>query len=94
MSGQSFAESHIWISCIGGCPFFPILCRLWIHVWTWGTDNVEEIALKISPWPKASGTCSEITVIMQGADPVCVAEDGKLDIVLVFHLNSAILGWL
>jgi adenosine kinase len=39
---------------------------------------VEEIALKISPWPKASGTCSEITVIMQGADPVCVAEDGKV----------------
>ncbi|WJX71171.1 hypothetical protein P8452_55194 [Trifolium repens] len=43
-------------------------------------DNVEEIALKISQWPKASGTCSQITVTMQGADPVCVAEDGKLDI--------------
>ncbi|WJX33616.1 hypothetical protein P8452_21805 [Trifolium repens] len=43
-------------------------------------DNVEEIALKISQWPKASGTCSQITVTMHGADPVCVAEDGKLDI--------------
>ncbi|KAK2395328.1 TPX2 (targeting protein for Xklp2) protein family [Trifolium repens] len=50
-------------------------------------DNVEEIALKISQWPKASGTCSQITVTMQGADPVCVAEDGKLDIEqLVFPL--------
>ena len=39
---------------------------------------MEEIALKISQWPKASGTCSQITVTMQGADPVCVAEDGKV----------------
>ena len=39
---------------------------------------MEEIALKISPWPKASGTCSHITVIVQGADPVCVPEDGKV----------------
>ncbi|WJX45000.1 adenosine kinase [Trifolium repens] len=44
------------------------------------TDNVEEIALKISQWPKASGACSQITVIVQSADPVCAAEDGKLDI--------------
>ncbi|KAK2424378.1 adenosine kinase [Trifolium repens] len=43
-------------------------------------DNVEEIALKIFQWPKASGTCSHITVIVQGADPVCVPEDGKFDI--------------
>ncbi|XVF73838.1 hypothetical protein PTKIN_Ptkin13bG0013600 [Pterospermum kingtungense] len=32
------------------------------------TDNVEEIALKISQWPKASGTHKRITVITQGAD--------------------------
>lgn len=43
----------------------------------WETDNVEEIAIKISRWPKASGTHKRITVITQGADPVIVAEDGK-----------------
>lgn len=42
------------------------------------TDNVEQIALKISQWPKASGTHKRITVITQGADPVVVAEDGKV----------------
>lgn len=44
----------------------------------WETDNVEEIAIKISRWPKASGTHKRITVITQGADPVVVAEDGKV----------------
>lgn len=42
------------------------------------TDNVEEIAVKISQWPKASGTYKRITVITQGADPVVVAQDGKV----------------
>ncbi|XP_021739824.1 adenosine kinase 2-like [Chenopodium quinoa] len=42
----------------------------------WETDNVEEIAIKISRWPKASGTHKRITVITQGADPVVIAEDG------------------
>ncbi|KAK9168759.1 hypothetical protein Syun_000899 [Stephania yunnanensis] len=44
----------------------------------WKTDNVEEIALKISQLPKVSGTHKRITVITQGADPVVVAEDGKV----------------
>ncbi|XP_051152334.1 adenosine kinase 2-like [Andrographis paniculata] len=44
----------------------------------WETENVEEIALKISQLPKASGTRKRITVITQGADPVVVAEDGKV----------------
>lgn len=39
---------------------------------------MEEIALKISQLPKASGTHKRITVITQGADPVCVAEDGMV----------------
>ncbi|KAI3689259.1 hypothetical protein L2E82_47212 [Cichorium intybus] len=30
------------------------------------TDNVEEIAIEISQWPKASGTYKRITVITQG----------------------------
>lgn len=42
------------------------------------TDNVEEIAIKISQWPKASGTHKRITVITQGPDLVVVAEDGKV----------------
>ena len=43
------------------------------------TDNVEETAIKISQWPKASGTWRKwITVITQGADPVIVAGDGKV----------------
>ncbi|KAL2345066.1 hypothetical protein Fmac_006351 [Flemingia macrophylla] len=52
--------------------------RTFSKVHGWETDNVEEIALKISQWPKASGTHKRITVITQGADPVCVAEDGKV----------------
>lgn len=39
---------------------------------------MEEIALKISQLPKASGTFKRITVITQGPDPVYVAEDGKV----------------
>lgn len=42
------------------------------------TEDVEQIALKISQWPKASGAHKRITVITQGADPVVVAEDGKV----------------
>ncbi|KAL3029429.1 hypothetical protein AAZX31_03G162900 [Glycine max] len=52
--------------------------RTFSKVHGWETDNVEEIALKISQWPKASGTHKRITVITQGVDPVCVAEDGKV----------------
>ncbi|XP_022992577.1 adenosine kinase 2-like [Cucurbita maxima] len=51
--------------------------RTFSKVHGWETDNVEEIAIKISQWPKASGTRKRITVITQGADPVVVAEDGK-----------------
>ncbi|XP_028776040.1 adenosine kinase 2 isoform X2 [Neltuma alba] len=52
--------------------------RSFSEVHGWGIDNVEEIALKISQLPKASGTHKRITIITQGADPVCVAEDGKV----------------
>lgn len=50
------------------------------------TDNVEEIAIKISQWPKASGAHKRITVITQGADPVVVAEDGKVTLFPVILL--------
>ncbi|GAB4833635.1 Adenylate kinase 2 [Ancistrocladus abbreviatus] len=52
--------------------------RTFSKVHGWETDNVEEIAVKISQWPKASGAHKRITVITQGADPVVVAEDGKV----------------
>lgn len=47
---------------------------------------MEEIAIKISQWPKASGTHKRITVITQGADPVCIAEDGKVNLFPVIPL--------
>lgn len=50
------------------------------------TDNVEEIAIKISQLQKASGTHKRITVITQGADPVIVAEDGKVKLFPVIRL--------
>nr|GMC89039.1 Adenosine kinase 2 [Ipomoea batatas] len=60
--------------------------RTFSKVHGWETDNVEEIALKISQWPKASGTHKRITVITQGADPVVVAEDGKVKLFPVTQL--------
>lgn len=57
---------------------YCILCALFRLIWAAQTDDVEEIALKISQWPKASGTYKRITVITQGPDPVVVAEDGKV----------------
>ncbi|KAL5546153.1 hypothetical protein UlMin_005840 [Ulmus minor] len=52
--------------------------RTFSRVNAWETDQVDEIALKISQWPKASGTRKRITIITQGLDPVIVAEDGKV----------------
>ncbi|KAK4281495.1 hypothetical protein QN277_012978 [Acacia crassicarpa] len=60
--------------------------RSFSKVHGWRIDNVEEIALKISQLPKASGTHKRITVITQGADPVCVAEDGKVKMFPVIPL--------
>lgn len=47
---------------------------------------MEEIAVKISQLPKASGTHKRITVITQGADPVVVAQDGKVSTYPVIFL--------
>ncbi|GJN02335.1 hypothetical protein PR202_ga19674 [Eleusine coracana subsp. coracana] len=52
--------------------------RTFAKVRRWETENVEEIALKISQLPKASGTHRRITVITQGCDPVVVSDDGKV----------------
>jgi len=40
----------------------------------------------MSALPKATGTHKRIVVITQGADPVVVAEDGKVTSVLSFVL--------
>ncbi|GAY60901.1 hypothetical protein CUMW_205700 [Citrus unshiu] len=52
--------------------------RTFSKVQGWETDDVEEIALKLSQWPKASEIRKRTAVITQGADPVVVAQDGKL----------------
>jgi adenosine kinase len=52
--------------------------RIFSKVRGWETENVEEIALKISQLPLAEGKQKRIAVITQGADPVVVAEDGKV----------------
>ncbi|KAF4361867.1 hypothetical protein G4B88_009239 [Cannabis sativa] len=77
------------------------LCRTWITFlemrlkqerlqgsWLGGnTENVEEIAVKISQLPKQSGTHKRTTVITQGADPVVVAEDGRSNCSLLFGMH-------
>ncbi|XP_077225537.1 adenosine kinase 2-like [Tasmannia lanceolata] len=60
--------------------------RTFSKVRGWETENVEEIAVKISQLPKASGTHKRITVITQGADPVVIAEDGKVKLFPVILL--------
>uniref|UniRef100_A0A0D9W772 Adenosine kinase n=1 Tax=Leersia perrieri TaxID=77586 RepID=A0A0D9W772_9ORYZ len=52
--------------------------RTFAKVRGWETENTEEIALRISQLPKASGAHRRITVITQGCDPVVVADDGKV----------------
>ncbi|KAK8926162.1 Adenosine kinase 2 [Platanthera zijinensis] len=60
--------------------------KIFSEVHGWETYDVEEIALKISALPKASGSRKRITVITQGRDPVVVAEDGKVKLFPVILL--------
>ncbi|KAJ6792368.1 adenosine kinase 2 isoform X1 [Iris pallida] len=60
--------------------------KIFSKVRGWETESIEEIALKISALPKASGTRKRVTVITQGADPVVVAEDGKVTLFPVILL--------
>nr|KYP53075.1 Adenosine kinase 2 [Cajanus cajan] len=53
--------------------------RTFSKVHGWKTDDVEEIAIKISQLPKANGARKRIVVFIQGPVlPVLVAEDGKI----------------
>ncbi|KAH9313027.1 hypothetical protein KI387_028062, partial [Taxus chinensis] len=60
--------------------------RVFAKAQGWETENVEEIALKMAALPKATGTHKRIAVITQGADPVVVAEDGKVKLFPVIRL--------
>ncbi|KAL2324818.1 hypothetical protein Fmac_023876 [Flemingia macrophylla] len=52
--------------------------RTFSKVHGWKTDDVEEIAIKISQLPKACGTRKRIVVFIQGPVlPIVVAEEGK-----------------
>ncbi|CAL4886615.1 unnamed protein product [Urochloa decumbens] len=51
--------------------------KIFAKVRGWEAENIEEIALKISQLPLASGKQKRIAVIT-GADPVVVAEDRKV----------------
>ncbi|CAL5422357.1 unnamed protein product [Camellia sinensis] len=61
--------------------------RTFSKVRGWETENVEEVALKISQWPKASRTHKRITEITQG-DPVVVADGGKVKLFPVIWLTK------
>jgi hypothetical protein len=50
--------------------------------------------LKISQLPLAAGKQKRIAVITQGADPVVVAEDGKVYVLFSLMHNSWIIGLL
>lgn len=91
---RTFSKVHGWEVIIIGClaaklwtllilssDKLPHSCTLYNQ-----TDNVEEIAIKISQLQKASGTHKRITVITQGADPVVAAEDGKVKLFPVIRL--------
>ncbi|CAA0826138.1 Adenosine kinase 2 [Striga hermonthica] len=62
--------------------------RAFSKVHGWETDNVEQITVKISQLLKASGTHKRITVITQGADPIVVAEDGKVKLLPIIPLTK------
>jgi adenosine kinase len=44
----------------------------------WETDDVEEIALRVSRFPKHNGSRARTVVFTQGADPTVVALNGKI----------------
>ena len=78
---RTFSRVHGWEVTVIVSPFgFNKDSFVANHFWLYfiQTDDVEQIAIKISQLPKATGTYKRTTVITQGADPVVVAEDGKV----------------
>lgn len=66
-------------------PYVDILfgneqeARTFSRVHNFGTDKIEEIALKICALPKENKQRSRITIITQGKDPVVLAYDGVVN---------------
>eukprot|EP00252_Welwitschia_mirabilis_P004282 TRINITY_DN1457_c0_g1_i1.p1 TRINITY_DN1457_c0_g1~~TRINITY_DN1457_c0_g1_i1.p1 ORF type:complete len:342 (-),score=77.80 TRINITY_DN1457_c0_g1_i1:307-1332(-) len=60
--------------------------RTFARVQGWNTEDVSEIALKMVELPKASENRKRVAVITQGADPVVVAQDGKVTLFPVIAL--------
>ncbi|XP_062512859.1 uncharacterized protein LOC134188704 [Corticium candelabrum] len=52
------------------------------------TEDISDIAVKISALPKASSHCSRTVVITQGKDPVIVAQDGQINKFPIVPLDS------
>jgi len=44
----------------------------------WETEDVEEIALRVSKYPKENGSRGRTVVFTQGSDPTVVASNGKI----------------
>jgi adenosine kinase len=44
----------------------------------WDTEDVEEIALRVSKYPKENGSRGRTVVFTQGSDPTVVASNGKI----------------
>lgn len=58
----------------------------------WGTEDVEEIALRISRLPKENGARPRTVIFTQGADPTVVAVHGKVALFPVSGPRAA-RGW-
>ncbi|KAL6766359.1 FAP278 [Auxenochlorella protothecoides x Auxenochlorella symbiontica] len=54
----------------------------------WGTEDVEEIALRISRLPKENGARPRTVIFTQGADPTVVAVHGKVALFPVVRLPA------
>lgn len=52
------------------------------------TDDMHEIALRISEWPKQNEKRGRVAVITQGKDPVLLARDGKVTEIPVNKLDA------
>lgn len=53
-----------------------------------GTENLQEIALKICELPKIDGNRNRIAIITQGKDPVLLAQNGKITEIAVDKLSD------
>eukprot|EP00244_Chara_vulgaris_P013473 TRINITY_DN770_c0_g1_i1.p1 TRINITY_DN770_c0_g1~~TRINITY_DN770_c0_g1_i1.p1 ORF type:complete len:386 (-),score=73.47 TRINITY_DN770_c0_g1_i1:20-1042(-) len=60
--------------------------KTFAKVQKWETEDIPEIALKISAMPKASGTYGRTVVITQGAEATVIAKDGQVTLYPVIKI--------